>query len=352
MFLQATTKPEPDAPLTESAKPPLAALFLLFGKHLAYSVSAIARLGVADHMGDSPVDVETLARKVGANASALSRVMRVLAGAGVFEQTPEGSFRLTKTGELLRTDAPGSCRYTAIQMGDAWSTRPWEHFTDTIRTGIDGVRQAFGKNLFELLAEEPEQADHFNRSMNGYSAAVTKPIVRAYDFRSIKRLADVGGGHGKLLAAILKEYPQMTGVVYDLPEVTAGAPGQEHLADCRDRIQFESGSFFERVPSGCDAYMMKFILHDWSDEHCKTILRCIRQQLPDHGRVLVIEQLVTETAELSLASLLDIEMLALTVGGRERTEAEFQELFASADLRLTRVIPTDSPLYILEARPA
>jgi O-methyltransferase domain len=331
--------------------PPHAAIVqLLFGKHIAYSVSAMARLGVADHMDDYPVDIETLARKVAAQADALYRVMRVVAAAGVVEQTSDRSFRLTPVGEALKTDAPVCVRYTAMQMGDPWSTRPWEHFADTIRTGIDGVTQAFGKNVFELLAEEPEQAEHFNRSMSSYSAAVMDAILASYDFSCIGRLADVGGGHGKLLSAILRRNPNMTGIVYDLPEVVASALGQEHLAECGDQISFEAGSFFERVPSGCDAYMMKFILHDWSDEHCKTILRHIRQQLPANGRVLVIEQIVTSTPELSLAKLLDLEMLALTVGGRERTDAEFAELFASAGLKLTRVFPTQSPVCILEVR--
>jgi O-methyltransferase domain len=351
MLLQKSE--ELDATAKADTVPPHAAIVqLLFGKHIGYSVSAMARLGVADHMGDDPANVETLARKVGAQADALYRVMRVLAGAGVVEETSDRSFRLTPVGETLRTDAPVCMRYTAMQMGDPWSTRPWEHFADTIRTGIDGVTQAFGKNAFELLAEEPEQAENFNRSMSGYSAAMMDAILAGYDFSSIRRLADVGGGHGKLLSALLSRYPEMTGVVYDLPEVVAGALGQEHLAHGGHRMSFEAGSFFERVPSGCDAYMMKFIMHDWSDEHCKTILRRIREQLPANGRVLVIEQIVTSSPDLSFAKLLDLEMLALTLGGRERTAAEFAELFASVGLMLTRVVSTQSPVSILEARAA
>ncbi len=341
-----TMKPEDQIP------PHLSIVQLLFGKHVAYSVSAMAYLGVADHMGDDPVPVESLARKVGARADALYRVMRVLAAAGVVEQRSDRSFQLTPVGKTLRSDAPVCMRHTAMQMGDPWSTRPWEHFTDTIRTGVDGVTRAFGKNAFELLADEPEQAEHFNQSMSGYSAAMMEAILAGYDFGSIRRLADVGGGHGKLLSAILSRNPEMTGVVYDLPEVIAGAYGQEHLSRCADRISFEAGSFFERVPGGCDAHMMKFIIHDWSDEHCTTILRRIRQQLPADGRLLVIEQVVTSTPDLSFAKLVDLEMLALTVGGRERTEAEFAELFASAGLALTGVFPTHSPVCILEARPS
>ncbi len=343
-----------DSAIPANTQPPAldaAMLQLLFGKHISYSISAIARLGVADRMDDGPVKVDKLALAVGAQPAALYRVMRALAGVGLFEESSERSFRLTPLGALLKADAPGSLRSFAIQLGDPWSTRPWERFTDTIRTGEDAVSQVFGKNAFELLAEEPEQAEHFNQSMSGLSASMMDALLAAYDFSPIRRLADVGGGHGKLLAAVLNRYPQMTGVVHDLPEVVAGALGQDHVAGCGGRIQFESGSFFERVPSGCDGYMMKFILHDWSDEHCRTILHCIREQLPAHGRVLVIEQIVTSSAGLSFAKLLDLEMLALTVGGRERTQGEFEELFSSVGLELARVVATESPVCILEARP-
>lgn len=153
-----------------------------------------------------------------------------------------------------------------------------------------------------------------------------------------------------LLGSVMTRYPEMTGVLYDLPEVVAGAFGQPHFSGCETRLQIEAGSFFERVPSGCDAYIMKFILHDWSDHYCRQILRAIRKQLPQHGRVLVCEQIVTEDSAPSLAKLVDIEMLAVTVGGRERTVTEFSELFSSAGLRLTQVVRTESPLCILEAQ--
>jgi hypothetical protein len=341
----------PAAPATPSVPPSMALLQLLFAKHLTYCLSAVARLGVADHMSEQPVDVATLSAEVGAQPSVLYRVMRALAGVAVFEEGPAQSFRLTETGRLLQTDAPGSFRYLAIQLGDRWSTRSWENLTDTIRTGTDCVTLAFGKNIFDLFAEEPQQAETFHRSMTGLSAFLTEPILNAYDFSGIERLADIGGGHGRLLAAVLNRNPCLKGVVYDLPEVIEGAPGQPHLTECADRIRFVGGSFFERVPAGCDAYMMKFILHDWSDKDCKRILRCIREQLPANGRLIVVEQLILEGTSISSAKLLDIEMLAMTAGGRERTEAEFSTLFASAGLKLTKLVPTESPVSILEARP-
>ena len=160
----------------QSQPPQAAMLQLLFGKHITYSLSAVARLGVADQMGILPIRVDQLATRVGAHAPSLYRVMRTLASVGVFEEVFEKRFVLTPVGELLKTDAPGSFRYFAIQLGDEWSTRPWEHFTDTVRTGEDGVTKAYGKNAFELLAEKPEEAEVFNRSMTGLSAAMVEPI--------------------------------------------------------------------------------------------------------------------------------------------------------------------------------
>ena len=155
------------------------------------------------------------------------------------------------------------------------------------------MTKAFGKNVFELFAEEPEEAETFNRSMTNLSAAMLEPIVNAYDFGSIKRLADVGGGRGMLLGSILTRYPNMRGVLYDRPEVVTGALREPHFSTCQDRVELEEGNFFERVPSGCDAYIMKFILHDWSDDHCLKILNLIRKELPQRGRVLACEQVVT-----------------------------------------------------------
>jgi O-methyltransferase domain len=344
-------KESPAVGTEPKTEPPSAALLqLLFGKHTTYSLSAIARLGVPDHMYEAPVSIEELAAKTGAHSPSLYRVMRTLASLGVFEELSGKRFKLTPVGELLKTHAPGSLRYFAIQLGDRWSTRAWEYFTDTVRTGEDGVSKAFGKNVFELFAEEPEAAETFNRSMTNLSAAMVEPIVNAYDFSSIKRLADVGGGRGMLLASVLTRYPHMRGVVYDLTEVVAGALQEPHFSTCKERVELEAGSFFERVPSGCDAYMMKFILHDWSDDHCRQILNLIRKELPQNGRVLVCEQVVTAGPEPTPAKFTDIEMLALTIGGKERTEAEFWDLFASAGLRLVQVIQTESPLCVLEAR--
>ena len=335
----------------EAPPPAMVLMQLLFGKQLTFSLSGLARLGVADHMDGVPRPVEEIAAKAGAHAPSLYRVMRMLASFGVFREEEPRRFALTPIGALLKTGAPESMRYTAMMLGDEWSMRAYVHMTDCIRTGGDGVTMAYGKPIFDLFAERPEQAETFQRAMSGGSAIAAQSILAAHDFSGIERLADLGGGHGLLLASVLQKYPGMQGVLFDLPEVVAGVPA-DRLAACGGRLRVEAGSFFERVPQGCDAYMMKHIIHDWSDEHCRTILRLIRAQWPQHGRLLVCELVMPEEPGPAPAKMLDIEMLVMTVGGKERSPREFGELFASAGLKLGRIVTTPTPISVVEALPA
>jgi hypothetical protein len=341
-----------DRPAQSKLPPPQQAMMqLLFGKQLTYSVSGMARLGVADHMDDKPQKVEEIAAKCGAHAPSLYRVMRMLAGFDVFKEGPPRHFALTPAGELLKSNVPGTARYYAMMFGDEWTTRAYEHFTSCLRTGQDGVSQAYGKDVFEHLAERPEQLETFQAAMTSGSTLAGDAITQAYDFSGIKRLADVGGGHGLLLAAILRANPKLQGVLFDRPEVVGSLP-EGRFAGCEGRIAIESGSFFERVPDGCDAYIMKHIIHDWSDEHCRTVLSLMKEKLPKNGRVLVCEMVVSDEPGPTPAKMLDIEMLVMTVGGKERTPEEFGELFASCGLRLSRIVPTGRPISVIEAVPA
>ena len=323
---------------------------LLFGKQMTYCLSGVARLGVADHMNATPMAVEEIAGKTSAHAPSLYRVMRMLASMGVFKEEQGKRFALTPAGELLKSDAPGTMRYHAMLFGDEWTTRAYEHFTNCLRTGQNGVSKAYGQHLFDVLAERPEESDTFQAAMTSRSTIEGKAVTGAYDFSGIKRLADVGGGHGALLASILRRYPQMQGVLFDRAEIVAGVP-KDQFAGCEGRISIEGGSFFERVPDGCDAYIMKHIIHDWSDEHCRTILKRMRDKLPTNGRVLVCEMVVTDEPGPTPAKMLDIEMLVMTVGGKERTKDEFAELFASSGLRLSRIVATERPICLIEAVP-
>ena len=337
----------PQSPLP----PPLVMMQLLFGKQLTYSLSGVARLGVADHMTGKPQPVEEIAAKAGAHAPSLYRVMRMLAGFGVFKEGPQRHFALTPVGGLLKTGVPGSLRYMAMMFGEEFSTRAYEHIAECLRSGGDGVTEAYGKPIWEVLAERPEQCETFQQAMTNSTSVAADAIVEAYDFSGIERLADVGGGHGLLLAAILRANAHVQGVLFDRPEVVEHVPEQQ-FTGCEGRITTEAGSFFERVPDGCDAYLLKHIIHDWSDEHCRTILILMREKLPKHGRVLVCEMVVSDEPGPTPAKLLDIEMLVMTVGGKERTPEEFRELFASSGLRLNRIVATARPISVIEALPA
>ena len=337
----------PQSPLP----PPLVMMQLLFGKQLTYSLSGVARLGVADHMTGKPQPVEKIAAKAGAHAPSLYRVMRMLAGFGVFKEGPQRHFALTPVGGLLKTGVPGSLRYMAMMFGEEFSTRAYEHIAECLRSGGDGVTEAYGKPIWEVLAERPEQCETFQQAMTNSTSVAADVIVEACDFSGIERLADVGGGHGLLLAAILRANAHVQGVLFDRPEVVEHVPEQQ-FTGCEGRITTEAGSFFERVPDGCDAYLLKHIIHDWSDEHCRTILDLMREKLPKHGRVLVCEMVVSDEPGPTPAKLLDIEMLVMTVGGKERTPEEFRELFASSGLRLNRIVATDRPISVIEAVPA
>jgi hypothetical protein len=324
---------------------------LLFGKQMTYCLSGVARFGVADHMSATPMAVEEIAGKTGAHAPSLYRVMRMLASMGVFKEERGKRFALTPAGELLKSGAPGTMRYHAMMLGDEWTMRAYEHFTDCLRTGQNGVSKAYGRHLFDVLAERPEQSDTFQAAMTSSSTIEGKAVIGAYDFSGIKRLADLGGGHGVLLASILRRYPQMQGVLFDRAEIIAGI-AKDQFTGCEGRINIEGGSFFERVPDGCDAYIMKHIIHDWDDEQCRTTLKLMRDKLPTDGRVLVCEMVVTDEPGPTSAKLLDIMMLVITMGGKERTKDEFAELFASSGLRLNRIVPTEGPICVIEAVPA
>jgi hypothetical protein len=270
--------------------------------------------------------------------------MRMLAGFGVFREAPKRHFALTPVGELLKSRAPGSLRYMAMMLGEEFATRAYEHVAECLRTGGDGVSEAYGKPIWDVLAERPEQCETFQHAMTNSTSVAAHAIVEAYDFAGIRRLADVGGGHGLLLASILRANPALQGVLFDRPEVV-GSVQQSQFAGCEKRIAIKSGSFFERVPDGCDAYIMKHIVHDWSDEHCRSILSLMADKLPPGGRVLICEMVVTDEPGPTPAKMLDIEMLVMTVGGKERTEEEFAALFAASGLRLNRIVPTGRPIH-------
>jgi hypothetical protein len=346
----ATARPAQAAHPEQSAPPDAALAQLIFGKCISMAISVAAKLRIADKLAAGPKSAADLARETGSHAPSLYRLLRALAGAGVFAEDADGRFRLTPMAEFLRTGVPGSLRGIADYCGSDWSWRAWGNLLDSVRTGETAFDRVFGEPCFDYLAKHPEDSAVFNEGMTGFSSSVAPAVAEAYDFSKFGTVVDVGGGHGVLLSTILKAFPAIRGVVFDAPHVVEGAKEPIRAAALADRCRAEGGDFFRAVPAGGDAYLMKHIIHDWPDDKATTILRNCRKAVNPGGKLLLVEIVIKPGDEPDLGKLIDLEMLVIA-SGRERTEAEYARLFAGAGWKLTRVVPTKSPMQVIEAEP-
>ena len=320
---------------------------LAMGSFVAQALYVAAKLGVADLLADGQRPVVELAAETSSHERSLYRVLRSLASVGVFREAEPNVFALTPLAEALRTDVPGSARSAAIFMGEEWHWRVIGNMLHSVRTGKPAWEQTLGLEVFDYFGANPEQAALFNATMTEMSASDAPAIVEAYDYAQFSKLADIAGGHGFLLAQVLKATPGLRGLLFDLPQVLEGAGALLEREGVADRVELASGDFFTSVPEGADGYLMKHIIHDWDDERSVTILKNVRDAMPESGKVLIVEMVVPETPEPHPSTLLDLEML-VSPGGVERTAAEYRELFAAAGLRLSRIVPTASPFSIVE----
>jgi O-methyltransferase domain/Dimerisation domain len=314
---------------------------LVLGSLASQAVYVAAKLGIADLLVNGPKPVDELAKATETDAPSLYRVLRALASLGIFTEQDNRIFAITPAAEPLRSDVPNSLRDVVIFMGEDWHWEVWGKTLQSVCTGKSAWAEVHDVEVFEYFEKNPEAANIFNRAMSSFSGLATKAVIEAYDFTGIETLIDIAGGHGRLLTGVLDAYPSMRGVLFDLPHVIAGAAKS-------DRLEFASGDFFTSVPSGGDAYIMKHIIHDWDDERALTILKNIKKAMKPGGRVLVVEAVIAEGNNQDFGKLLDIEML-VSPGGKERTAAEYEDLFSRAGLRLTRIIPTKSPYSVIEA---
>lgn len=335
-----------------SVPPPDAVLMqMLFGAQMQRSVCLAARLGVPDLLAESAQTAEELAAKTNTHAPSLYRLLRTLASIGLFTENAEKKFELTPTSTLLRGDAPNSVRDFAVMMGEDWIWQAWGELPYSVRTGGVAHEKIQGMGSFEFFQKNAEAGKVFNAAMTNFTRAVVPAFVEAYDFSGINTLADVAGGHGLLLAGVLKANPRLRGVLFDLPFVIEGAGELLEHEGVSDRVELVSGSFFESIPAGADAYMMKHIIHDWDDESSIRILKNIRSAMGESGKVLIVEMVVPEGNEPHPSKALDVLMLVME-GGKERTKDEYGKLLEASGFRLTRVIPTKSPYSVVEGEPA
>ena len=329
-----------------STDPRHTALQLATGYWDSRCLHVIAALGVADHIGERAESPEALAQAVGAHPQALARVLRALAAHGVFEEVG-GAFRHTATSRLLRSDHPQSLRAFVGMMGMPVHWEAYGKLEHSVRTGESAMSCIAPGGTFQYFATHPEEARLFDDAMTAKSHEQIDSVLRVYDFSGFKCIADIGGGRGHLLRAVLAANPGLTGVLFDLPhviEALASSPSSE-------RLRLRSGSFFTDPLPACDAYLLMSVIHDWGDPEATAILGAVRRAAPAHAKVLLLEMLLPDTPGPHPAKSLDVEMLVMTTGGRERTRAEYEALLESAHMRLLRVTPTRTPTVILEAVP-
>ena len=321
---------------------------MLGGAFVSQAIFVAAKLGIADLVAAGPRPVAELAAETGSHERSLYRVLRTLASVGLFRQTDPKVFAQTALSELLRSDAPRSMRDDALFMGADWHVNVIADMPYSVRTGKPAWGHTHGAEVFEYFAANPEQGALFNDLMTTMTVRYAPAIVEAYDFSHFETLVDVAGGQGYLLARALEAAPGLAGVLFDMPQVLEGATALLEREGVADRVRKVPGDFFASVPAGADAYMLKHIVHDWDDERCVTLLGNIRTAMSDDGKVLIVESVVPETEEPHYSKMLDLEML-VSPGGIERTEGEYRDLLAAAGLRLSRVVPTKTPLSIIEA---
>ncbi len=324
---------------------------LIIGYRVSQALHVAAVLDIADHLADGPERVEDLAHATGAHAPSLYRVLRLLASEGVFAEESERRFRLTPLAEPLRRDAPASLKSRAEFDGDAVNWRAWGNLLHSVRSGETAFDHTFGVGAFEYMQQNPKIAARFNDMMVRQTQGWAQDIIAAYDFGDTRTLVDVGGGQGAMLAAILSAHPHIKGVLLDLPHVVEGAGRLLETAGVAARCEVLGGSFFDSIPEGGDAYVVKHVLHDWDDARCDQILAACRRAMTTDARLLVVEVLLAPGNAPDYGKALDVNMLVLT-GGQERSEAEYRELLEANGFTLARVVRTPGELSVIEGLPA
>jgi hypothetical protein len=336
--------------VSTSESPPAALTRLVNGYQISHALHAAAALGIADLLVAGTDSVVELAIATETQVDPLYRLLRALAAAGVFREQPDRRFTLTALGECLRSDASDPVGPWAMHAGQAYVHRAWEALLHSLRTGETAFHHVHGADVWDYRARHPEQSAIFDRAMSGISRRVAEAVVNTCDFGRFRRVVDVGGGEGVLLAYILAAHPTVRGVLFDLPHVVARAAPVLDAAGVTGRCDVVAGDFFAGVPECGDAYVLKGILHDWDNATATAILRSCRRAIAPGGALLVIERLIAPSNEGADAKFSDLNMLVLP-GGRERTCQDFEALFIASGFRLMDVVATATRMSVLRAEP-
>jgi C-methyltransferase len=328
---------------------PTAMSELIVGQWVAQAITAAAQLGIADALAAGPLPLDELADRLQVDPKALARLVRALISRGVFRQLRDGRYTLTPLADTLRVDAPVSVRGLARFLGSREHRDMWSLLADAVRTGQPVIPVLHGTDAFGFLAENPEHAAIFNDAMTALSELAAASVVATYDFTRFNVVVDVGGGHGRLLSAILSANPGLRGVLYDLPDVVAGAPSVLETAGVADRVRIDGGSFFtDRLPADGDAYILKNVIHDWDDDTSEAILANIATVAPRSATLLLVEQVIPDHDREFTGKWSDLEMMVMG-DGLERTASQYRKLLQNSGFRVNRIIATASPFSIVEA---
>ena len=336
-------------PMTTTNLPLPSLGMMATGFWVSRAIYVAVKIGIADLLAHGPRSVAFLAENTKCNKDALFRLMRALSAVGLFTDRAEGVFELTEFGLALRSDTEGSMRNYVMMLGRPESWKAWEHLEQSIMTGVSAFEYEYEVPLFQYLAAHPSIGKVFDEGMRSRGVADDNAIVAAYDFSKTRHIVDLGGGSGQLLSTILKSTPQASGVLFDLPHVVEGARRLLPALGTGVQIEHVGGDFFENVPAGGDLYMLKQVIHDWTDEQATRLLANCRRAMTVESKILIFELIIEPNS--IYPKLLDLMMLVWT-GGRERTSEQYERLLADAGLKLVRVIPTGTSICVIEAVPS
>lgn len=333
------------------APPHVALLEMSLSFWYTQAIFVAAKLGVADHLKCGPRSIVELATATRAHAPSLYRLMRALASIGVFAEDKSGRFALTPMAECLRPDAPNSVCAVAIMTGEDWWWKAWGQILHSVETGKSSFQHVHGMRFFEYMTKNPKAGAIFDRAMATYTSQTGAQVAAAGPFSKARIVVDVGGGHGALIAAVLRRYPDIQGINFDMPATVEAAKGFLESQRLLNRCRVLGGDFFESVPEGGDIYFLQHVLHDWDDENADRILRNCHRAMPPDAKLLLVEMVMPSGNKPFLGKFLDLGVLMMENGARERTEVEYRDLLSEAGFDVTKIIPLPSPDSLIQAAP-
>lgn len=349
--MSQTTVAQADIHNQENAIPPAGKLLQMIDSlYVSQSISVAAKLGIADLLKDGAKSIDELANSIDVNAQYLYRLLRALASVGIFAEVDNCYFELTPMAKLLQSDVPGSTRAAAILAGEEWYLQSWGNLFNAIKTGVSAFENKFEMKMPDYIAQNPESGKKLRDAIICYSLMINRAVVDAYDFSSISKLVDVGGGQGTLLAVVLKANPNMTGVLFGSPSANKHIKEENNFLaqELASRCEIVSGDFLESLPSGGDAYIFKQVIHNLDDDRAIKVLQNCYRAMPTNGKLLVVDPIIPPGNEPSFTKLLDVQMMVSNSSAHIRTANEFQELFTKVGFQVANIIPTQSPCSIIE----